>query len=258
MQSPDDRIEPGEEVQLLAYVGTADGSLTTGYRGEATLNLPISSSLGPVLVEQTGWAYLNYRVSLTFTVPSELPWGTYFISVRDETGGYIADVIGGDIAVGIPGGTAYYDWPLDEPLVAQLPDDAIMFGPDYEITVGELRRGIFPRCAWCLLDPSVLDNPGVRVIDATPSWATTTTTAPSTTTTESTETSVAVLPSAAITIEAPPIPKASGSDSPWVVAVASAVVLVCLLLAGRAPEQKQSNSEDDRVQEEEPVGASWR
>ncbi|HUP17062.1 MAG TPA: hypothetical protein VM848_13560 [Acidimicrobiia bacterium] len=99
----------------------------------------------------------------------------------------MGDLIGASLAIGVEPWPPSYYWPVDEPLVAQLPDNAWLRGPNWEITAGQVKRKIYPSCRWSrFLDPSLLEDPRAIVVDATPAWATTPTTSLTTTTVEST------------------------------------------------------------------------
>jgi hypothetical protein len=185
MRTPDEFVEPGEVVEFVAYVGAenADEGPWNAYldTGEAVV------ALGPVTIEATGLGgYLSYRVYLKFTVPATLEPGGYWVSVQNESEFtdqqrvFLGDLIGAVVEVGYIGIPQFFGWPLDEPLVELLPSDAVLIGPDWEITAGEVRSGIYLKCEWdCLLDPTILQREDVTVVDARPSWATTP--APSTT-----------------------------------------------------------------------------
>ena len=197
MKTPDQQVEPGEEVDLVGYVWAADRPSVEESQWLAHFNLaPMPEygsveqrliSLGPVTVERSGLsAYLEYRVSLTFTIPEGLEPGNYMITVANEQGDYLGDLIGASLAIGVEPWPPSYYWPVDEPLVAQLPDNAWLRGPNWEITAGQVKRKIYPSCQWsCFLDASLLEDPRAIVVDATTAWATSTTTSLTTTTVES-------------------------------------------------------------------------
>jgi hypothetical protein len=192
MDTPDEFVEPGEIVEFVAYVGAEnadDGPWNAFLNTDEAI-----VALGPVTIEATGLGgYLSYRVYLKFTVPATLEPGSYWVSVQNESEFapqqrvYLGDLIGAVVEVGSIGTPRFFGWPLDEPLVQSLPSDAVLVGPDWEITVGEVRSGIYPRCEWgCLLDPSIVQREGVTIVDARPSWQTPAavpTTAPPSTTT---------------------------------------------------------------------------
>ena len=218
MKTPDQEVAPGEEVDLVGYVGAADAPRVEESQWLARLNLapmpehgsvePRWMPLGPVTVERSGLGgYLEYRVSLTFTVPDVLEPGNYMIAVSNEAGDYLGDLIGASLAIGVEPWPPSYEWPRDEPLVAQLPDHAWLRGPNWEITAGQVKRKIYPICQWsCFLDPSNMDDPRVVMIDATPTWATMT--SPTTTTStaanvESTTATTTAVPALKIPLASP-------------------------------------------------------
>jgi hypothetical protein len=192
MKTPDQEVEPGEEVDLVGYVWAPDVPPVEKSQWLAHLNLAAMPehesvesrlmSLGPVTVERSGLsAYLKYRVSLTFTVPDGLEPGTYIITVTNEHGDYLGDLVGAGLAIGVEPWPPSYEWPVDEPLVAQLPDNAWLRGPNWEITAGQVKRKIYPVCQWsCFLDPSIIDEPRAVMVDATPTWPTSTSTSTTT------------------------------------------------------------------------------
>jgi hypothetical protein len=180
MRTPDESVEPGEMVKFVGYVGADNANEGPWY---AYLNTGESVvSLGAVTIESTGLGgYLSHRVYLAFTVPSNLSNGSYQIWVQneaeysDDQRVYLGDLIGAVVEVGLPTSNRHFEWPADEPLVASLPPDALLTGPGWEITAGEIRQGLYPTCTWgCLLDPSVVRRDGATIVDASPSGATTT------------------------------------------------------------------------------------
>ena len=180
MRTPDESVEPGEMVEFVGYVGADNANEGPWY---AYLNTGESVvSLGAVTVASTGLGgYLSHRVYLAFTVPSNLSNGSYQIRVQngaeysDDQRVYLGDLIGAVVEVGLPTSNRHFEWPADEPLVASLPPDALLTGPGWEITAGEIRQGLYPKCTWgCLLDPSVVRREGATIVDASPSGATTT------------------------------------------------------------------------------------
>ncbi len=180
MRTPDESVEPGEMVEFVGYVGADNANEGPWY---AYLNTGESVvSLGAVTIESTGLGgYLSHRVYLAFTVPSNLSNGSHQIWVQneaeysDDQRVYLGDLIGAVVEVGLPTSNRHFEWPADEPLVASLPPDALLTGPGWEITAGEIRQGLYPTCTWgCLLDPSVVRRDGATIVDASPSGATTT------------------------------------------------------------------------------------
>jgi hypothetical protein len=262
MRTPDESVEPGEIVEFVGYVGAENADEGPWY---AYLNTPDAvEALGPVTIEPTGLGgYLSYRVYLKFTVPLTLGIGSYSVSVQngsefiDQQRVFLGDLIGAVFVVGWLGSIHSFEWPVDEPLVAALPPDAVLIGPDWEITVGEVRRGIYPKCQWgCLLDPTVLRREDVTIVDATPAWATTT--APATTT------SVSSTTTSPLSIGAPLGPGTSTTDVATTQAPQNAgreivlmavgilfAIAVSLVAAGRSQDPKSASTDDLRVLEDD-------
>jgi hypothetical protein len=225
MKTPDQQVEPGEEVDLVGYVWAADRPSVEESQWLAHFNLapmpeygsvePQLISLGPVTVERSGLsAYLEYRVSLTFTIPEGLEPGNYMITVANEQGDYLGDLIGASLAIGVEPWPPSYYWPVDEPLVAQLPDNAWLRGPNWEITAGQVKRKIYPRCQWsCFLDPSLLEDPRAIVVDSSPTWAMTTTSL-TTSTVESTIESTGPTTTSVLTLDIPSANPRDGATAP--------------------------------------------
>jgi hypothetical protein len=56
--------------------------------------------------------------------------GVYSVSIRNEEGNFFGDLIGMELHVGVARpGELTYEWPLDEPLIAELPEGAVIVGP---------------------------------------------------------------------------------------------------------------------------------
>jgi len=132
MYPSEDTYQPGDTVKAVGYIGsaTADGPPL------ARLNLvpiepdtehqgPTWHDLGPVKVAATGLGgYLSYRVSIEFVLPPDLRSGYYLAEVRDSSGGFVGDLIGVGLVVGLePTEPRWIDWPLGEPLIAELSSD---------------------------------------------------------------------------------------------------------------------------------------
>lgn len=161
MEPTKESYGPGDEVEAVAYVGasvperedafiarldlvplTDDVQAVAGEGGTARHDW---HELGPVTVESTRLSgYLNSRVSIRFQVPAGLEPGRYEVAVRDESGGYLGDLIGMILHVGTQPEALSYEWPLDEALITELPDDAVIAGPGFSVPVGELRAGRYP------------------------------------------------------------------------------------------------------------------
>jgi len=268
METPDQQVEPGEEVDLVAYIWASEDSSAEESQWLAHFNLepiPVQGSveqrlmpLGPVTVERSGLgAYLQYRVSLTFTVPEGLEPGHYMVIVANDQGHNLGDLIGADLAIGVEPWPPSYEWPVDEPLVAQLPDNAWLRGPNWEITAGQVKRKIYPICEWpCILDPSILDDPRAVLVDATPPWSTTAATSTTTTTAASTVESTIVTTTSVPALEIPSEIAAEASSAPapveggwqdlwWILLTLAGAVY----LASRR--SKAPIAEEQRVQEDD-------
>jgi hypothetical protein len=267
MHTPDEFVEPGEIVEFVGYVGAenADDGPWNAFLDthEAAI------ALGPVTIEATGLGgYLSYRVYLKFVVPPTLEAGSYWVSVQNESEFtaqqrvYLGDLIGALVEVGSIGSTRLFDWPLDEPLVQALPSHAVLVGPDWEITAGEVRSGIYPRCEWgCLLDPTILQREGVTIVDVRPYWQTPaavpTTAPPSTTTTTALSIASVAAPDGVgsdtetteVTTSA--VPQSPLSDLVPITAGILLAVAVSFMAAARSREAQAASVPESRVQEDD-------
>ena len=147
-----DRYEPGEVATLVGYTsGGQLGWVQDGpfyaylVAGEAYLwsdhRLPAGSvPLGPLSLEKKG---RTLRVSLSFPVPHDLAPGLYTVTYCNDpctTG--LGDLLGGSLAVSVdPPWTVQREWPLDDPEIANLADDAVLTGPGDAVTAGDVRAG---------------------------------------------------------------------------------------------------------------------
>jgi hypothetical protein len=272
MHTPDELVEPGEIVEFVGYVGAENAE-----EGPWNAFLDTHASivaLGPVTIETTGLGgHLSNRVYLKFTVPSTLEAGRYWVSVQNQSEFtaqqrvYLGDLIGALVEVGSIS-TQLFDWPLDEPLVQSLPSDAVLVGPDWEITAGEVRSGIYPRCEWgCLLDPTILQREGVKIVDARPARQTPaavpSTAPPSSTTTTVLSTAPLVAPEAVSTdtgtTDVPTaVPQDALSEVVQMTAGILLAVAVCFMAAARSRTAQAVSVPEVRVQEDdvfEPANA---
>lgn len=263
LDTPDEYIEPGENVEFVGYVGA--GNARQGPWNAFLDTGETVVSLGPVTIETTGLGgYLSHRVYLAFTVPSTVTTGSYWIFVQNGTEfnnrqtDYLGDLVGAAIEVGTFRFRSYYPWPVDEPLVASLPANAVLSGGDWEITAGEVRRGIYPECQWgCLLDPTVLRREDVTIVDATPAWATTT--APATTTSVSSTTTTSPLSIGAslgwgtstTDVATTQAPQNAGREIILMAVGILFAIAVSLVAAGRSRDPKSASIADLRVQEDD-------
>jgi hypothetical protein len=176
----EDSYDPGDEVTVVGYVGAA----ATKDPVLARLNvLPMPTNgdlvqyewvdLGAVTMETTGLSgYLETRVSVSFTLPDDLTSGIYSIEIRGESGAFFGDLIGADVFVGVePGEPRWIEWPLDEPLIHELPDEDIIAGPGFAVPSAELKEGNYPGIARAfMLDPENLPDasPGTSPVSSPP------------------------------------------------------------------------------------------
>lgn len=161
---------PGDHVIAVGYTEGLDSTAHVEYRAklhtipmddETEANPSPTVDLGPVEIEETELrGYLRYRVFIEFDLPENLEPDTYYIEVTDETSNLFGDIVGMVVLVGIePQRPAVIEWPLDEPLIANLAPDAILSGPGFQVTVTDLRAGIYPDgAAEFMYDPSVISE----------------------------------------------------------------------------------------------------
>lgn len=150
----EDSYEPGGEVMAIGYVGVAiadDPVLARMSLAPLHPNGDIADrgwiELGSVTLEPTGLSgYLETRVSISFTLPEELEPGTYMIDVRTQSGDFFGDLLGTHVIVGAaaPSEPRWIEWALDDPLIAELPDNAVISGPGFAVSVATLKAGHYP------------------------------------------------------------------------------------------------------------------
>jgi hypothetical protein len=186
METTKDSYEEGDKVIAVGYVaaGLAEGEYLIAY-----LVIPGQASeesqrleVGRASVEPSGLlGYLSNRVYVEFTIPEIPEPGIYELAVRRSDGEFHGDLIGASLHIGVePDYPKSVEWPLDEPLIAELPEDAMISGPGFSVLVSDLRKGIYPPgAASFMLDPSLLDQDGV--VTTTISIPSTTTVPPTTT-----------------------------------------------------------------------------
>lgn len=237
MRSPDEFVEPGETVEMVAYENVPEAQLTEGPWVAHLALEPMADSvepqwlrLGEVEITPVTWSgYGNHRVYVTFQVPADLAVGIYGVGIFNNAGDNL-EWVSGWVKVGLPVGQeeAHYDWPLDEPLVAKLPFWATLTSPSPGVLVKDLREGRYPISAGqYLLDSSILNDPDITLV------------APTTTTVPELPTTAAPASTAAPTTQLAPASPSTTSVTPDVVStddnrVLPTFVTVALMLAGVA------------------------
>jgi hypothetical protein len=221
-----DTHQPGDTVTLVGFTGggsqgwVEDGPFY-GYLQAADATATIVTGpripVGELTLDQTGrGGYLSLRASITFTLPGDLAPGTYqFDYCNEGCHEKLGDLVGGAVHVGVdPPRPIAREWPLDDPEVANLAPDAVLSGPGYGVTAGDVRAGRLPL-------PSPPGPP-----DPPPTTTSSTTTTTTTTTTTST-TTAQELDDAALAVGGPTTGTSSGSatsTTAWVVAGGAVVV----------------------------------
>ena len=178
MESPHERIEAGDETIFVGYVqmprdgwedlewvATLSGPMPEVVNQHSVL--PEVMVVGPVTLDPTGiGGYLGLRVSVAVTLPDDMEAGVYSLDVRGPGGEFLSDLIGAMFAVGLePESEKWLEWALDEPLIAELPDHAMVAGPGFAISAADLRAGRYPMGAEMFLrDPSILDQSDVEFV----------------------------------------------------------------------------------------------
>lgn len=177
LQSLRDRYEPGDEVTVVGYgcvrepsgSGAGENLLVFGYLHvmpdpcadvDPTMTCnpnwlfsegpPVDPAsgipLGHVSLEESPHPLRGLRASMTFRIPTDLDPGTYYILTCGERCAVDAQAYPTwpwplYIGVDPPAGERrVHHWPLDDPAIDLLPEDALLFGPDGdEVTAAELR-----------------------------------------------------------------------------------------------------------------------
>lgn len=134
-----DRYEPGETATLVGYTGggqlgwVEDGPFFGYLRVDPAAAVaqeqwpaivPSDLPLGQLILQETGrGGYLSLRAAITFTLPADLPPGTYeFVYCNDPCTTGLGDLIGGTVWVGTdPGEPLSRDWPSDDPALRGAP-----------------------------------------------------------------------------------------------------------------------------------------
>jgi hypothetical protein len=186
LMDPDrDRYEPGQQVTLVGYVDavavrrtSSDGPVTdadwrtpgpyyaylrvdriaVGRDLERGVGWPFvhptDVQVGRLLVEDGRQPYAALRVGVTFRLPEQLQPDVYSVVVCNDpcttTLGWLMD---SGINVGVdPESPVVRDWPLDEPLIRYLDDEALLVDPvgdgpgldSWTVTAAEVRAGYRP------------------------------------------------------------------------------------------------------------------
>lgn len=170
-----DHYEPGETATVVGYASAGAGAAARSggvadgpYHGELETTRASGGrvDLGPATVTETGRRdRYAVRVSITFTVPAGLAPGSYEIFVCDAGCGYtVGELYNGTIHVGIePPDAIDRGWLVEDPAVAELPDDALVSGiPAARIRAGE--AGV----PWYDAPPAPLPAPAPEAADPEP------------------------------------------------------------------------------------------
>ena len=147
-----DRYEVGDEAVMVAHsIVRQPVDLSAGphraYIQAGDRRLFVGELMAERTGERPGWTAL--RISIRFTVPELAPdeyWLGYCVGPCDgksEPYAPMGDVLGGPVFVGVdPPRPLERDWPLDEPEIANLDDDAVLpAGHEHQTTAGAFRRG---------------------------------------------------------------------------------------------------------------------
>lgn len=147
-----DRYEPGQTATMVGYTGAstpaAAGEPFYAYlrpAGDAP-GVPLLRSdiyLGELVVERTAHlGYLQLRVSLTFDVPGDLVPGEYEVIYCDDPCSIpvVGDIVSSPLSIGVdPARRIVREWAPDEPEIANLAPGALLVGPGFQVTAGDLR-----------------------------------------------------------------------------------------------------------------------
>jgi hypothetical protein len=119
---------------------------------------PTDLQMGPVAADEMSPAEGAYslRVSATFRLPRDLAPGVYDVSVcNDPCTTTLGWLFSSPVHVGVdPAGPIVRAWPLDEPAIRYLADDALVWDPtceancddivDWSVTAAQIRAGYRP------------------------------------------------------------------------------------------------------------------
>ena len=147
-----DRYEPGDVATLVGYTG---GPQLRAHRPPGPYRAFLEDEEGRLKIEvgqleltdtgRRGWESL--RVIARFPISAHLPPGHYRLTYCTDTCQLplLGDITGGLLSVGVdPPYPWSHLWPLDEAEIGNLPDHAILTGPGYQTTAGDVRAGRIP------------------------------------------------------------------------------------------------------------------
>jgi hypothetical protein len=169
-QPVSDRYDAGERVTIVGYTqdclanharsSTTQDQPLYGYLHPDGNRLTVEPATGVPLgrfdLEETSHASLGRRLSLTFTLPSDLAAGAYYVEIcRDPCARRLTDEAPVHVSsIGWPSWPIYVGvdppenrrivrmWPLDDPAIAELADDARLIDTEgNETTVAAIRAG---------------------------------------------------------------------------------------------------------------------
>lgn len=186
LQPARNRSEPGEMVTIVGFTGggafgwVEDGPFF-GYLLEADDDgVPVEGGfrldVGELTVAETGrGGYLTLRASISFVLPLDIAPGIYaFDYCNAGCTQRLGDLLGGNVNVGVdPEFPISREWPLDDPEIENLAPDALLAGPGFEISAGEVRAGVFdidPLTGLPALqrEPDATEEPDTQAVVSTP------------------------------------------------------------------------------------------
>jgi hypothetical protein len=156
-----DRYEPGQTVVMIGYGQAADDQQSSSpYHAwlrvdpveaeapEAPILRPTDRRVAPVVVERLAAPdrWRTHRASITFDLPADLPPAPYQVVICNEpcTTAGLGTFWPETVHVGVePTSPVVRDWPLDEPIIRWLEDDALIRAPWGEtVTAADVRAGM--------------------------------------------------------------------------------------------------------------------
>jgi hypothetical protein len=169
-----DRYEPGQTVTLIGYGQVADPAWrekgpyyaylrvdpvraeADAARADATTDVapyihPTDLRVGQVVVEDaaepvTGGYWRPQRASVTFSLPDDLAPLAYTVQLCNDPCTAGLDYLCPEpVNVGVdPAYPIVRDWPLTDPAIRWLEDDALLVGPHGPVTAADVRSGRVP------------------------------------------------------------------------------------------------------------------